>query len=174
MIAAEPAGVLDPRYSSPDATPTAWSEARRQLSEAAVSWFTSVRPDGRPHATTVATVWLDDAVHIVTGPDERKARNLATNASCVVTTGTNAWEGLDVVVEGTARRVADAPTLGRLAEAYLAKYGDAFRFEVRDDSLWSTDGGAAIAFRVDPSQAFGFGKGERFSQTRWRFSGEAR
>jgi hypothetical protein len=170
MIAIEPEGVLDPRYSSPGATPTAWSEARQHLAEAPVSWFTSVRPDGRPHATTVATVWVDDAVHIVTGPDERKARNLQADAACLVTTGTNAMEGLDVVVEGTAIRVTDDATLGRIAAAYIAKYGEMFRFHVRDASLWSEDGGLGLAFRVEPRQAFAFGKGERFSQTRWRFA----
>src|SRR4029078_5051586 len=89
MIAIEPEGVLDPRYSSPGATPTAWSEARQHLAEAPVIWFTSVRPDGRPHATTVATVWVDDAVHIVTGPDERKARNTQAADERPVNSGTD-------------------------------------------------------------------------------------
>jgi hypothetical protein len=113
---------------------------------------------------------VDDAVHIVTGPDERKARNLQADAACLVTTGTNAMEGLDVVVEGTAIRVTDDATLGRIAAAYIAKYGEMFRFHVRDASLWSEDGGLGLAFRVEPRQAFAFGKGERFSQTRWRFA----
>ena len=30
-------------------------------------------------------------------------------------------------------------------------------------------GGDVLVFRVEPSTAFGFGKGETFSQTRWRF-----
>lgn len=170
MIARDPAGTLDPRYSTQDATPTPWAEARRLLADAPVSWFTSVRPDGRPHVTTVASVWVDDAVHVVTGPAERKARNLDHNRACVVTTGTNAMDGLDVVVEGTAVRVTDATALGRVAAAFVDKYGELFRFEVRDESLWSAEGGTALVFRIEPVTAFGFGKGSRFSQTRWRFA----
>jgi len=36
-------------------------------------------------------------------------------------------------------------------------------------SLRETDTGAAWVFEVSPTKVFGFGKGEPFSQTRWRF-----
>src|SRR5207248_5497592 len=43
-----------------------------------------------------------------TGTEEQKSKNLASNPSCILTTGTNRLHtGLDVVVEGTARRVTD-------------------------------------------------------------------
>jgi hypothetical protein len=29
--------------------------------------------------------------------------------------------------------------------------------------------GKALVYRIDPTTAFGFGKGTSFSQTRWRF-----
>ena len=73
-----------------------------------IYWLSTVRPDGRPHVTPIAAVWLDGALHFCTGPTERKAKNLARNRYCVVTTGTNALEGLDVVIEGEAVRVTDA------------------------------------------------------------------
>jgi len=47
--------------------------------------------------------------------------------------------------------------------------GEPFVFTVRDGGFWSDDGGNALVFEVRPMKAFGFGKGDRFSQTRWRF-----
>ncbi len=107
---------LDPRFSDPVASAVPWEDAQRVLEDAQLAWITTVRTDGRPHVTPLVTVWLDDALHFCTGPDEQKARNLAANPNVVVTTGCNQWdEGLDVVVEGEAQRVTDAPTLERLA-----------------------------------------------------------
>ena len=142
----------------------------RELHSAQAYWISTVRPDGRPHVTTIAAIWLDGALHFVTGERERKARNLERNAKCVVTTGCNGFEGLDVVVEGDAIRVTDRPTLKRLADAYVAKYGDLFVFTPRDDGNFSAKGSTdpGLAFRVRSSKAFGFAKGP-FSQTRWRF-----
>ena len=171
MAQDEPAAELDPRFSDPGATPTPWPEAREELKRAKAYWLSTVRPDGRPHVTTVAAVWVDDALHFTTGRTERKAKNLAQNARCVITTGTNTFEGLDVVVEGEAVRVTDEARLRRLADAYVAKYDQLFVFDVRDGALWiegSDDPG--LAYEIRPVKAFGFGKGNPFSQTRWQFS----
>jgi hypothetical protein len=54
---------LDPRFSDPHAAPTSWAVAREQLAASKTYLLTTVRPDGRPHATTIAAVWLDEAVH---------------------------------------------------------------------------------------------------------------
>jgi general stress protein 26 len=167
----EPTAELDPRFSDPTATPTPWVEAREQLEGAKAYWLSTVRPDGRPHVTTIAAVWVDGALHFTTGQTERKAKNLAHNANCVVTTGTSAFEGLDVVIEGDAVRVTDEARLQRLADAYVEKYDQLFVFDVRDGALWiegSDDPG--LAFEVRPTKGFGFGKGVSFSQTRWRFT----
>ena len=88
----------------------------------------------------------------------------------VVTTGTDAFEGLDVVLEGEAVRVTDQATLERLAAAYLPKYDGMFVFEARDGELHN-EGSAdpALAFEVRAAKAFGFAKGASFSQTRYRF-----
>jgi nitroimidazol reductase NimA-like FMN-containing flavoprotein (pyridoxamine 5'-phosphate oxidase superfamily) len=170
MAMQDPVAELEPQFSSPGATPTPWAEARGLLERAEVYWLSTVRPYGRPHVTPLLAVWLDGALCFCTGESERKARNLARNAHCVLTTGRNALhEGLDVVVEGDATRVSDAPTLRRVAEAYAAKYGNDWRFAVRDGGLQGAEGNTALVFAVRPAKAFGFGKGEPFSQTRWRF-----
>ncbi|MGW1379027.1 pyridoxamine 5'-phosphate oxidase family protein [Streptomyces sp. NPDC002446] len=168
---------LDPNYSSADARATGWSAAVGGMSEAEIFWLATVRPDGRPHVTPVLAVWSEDALHFATGPGERKAKNLAANTHCALTTstagGNDLHVGLDVVVEGEAVQVDDEPTLHRLAELYVEKYGDDWRFEVRDGAFQGR-GGRAVVFRVEPRRAFGFGRGEAvFSQTRWTFDGGA-
>jgi general stress protein 26 len=168
-MARRPLTELDARYSSDGAAPTSWEEASARLEDAEVFWISTVRPDGRPHVTPLISVWLDGALHFCTGPDERKARNLERNPHCILTTGRNALgEGLDIVVEGEAERVEDDARLRRIADAYLSKYGDDWRFTV-DDGAFAHDGFTALVFEVLPKTAFGFRKGEEFSQTRWRF-----
>src|ERR1700730_14996128 len=83
-------------FSSPNASPTGWPKARAGLQEAAVYWLSTVRPDGRPHATPLIGLWLDGALYFCTGPTERKARNLAYNPHCILTTGRNTLDGLDL------------------------------------------------------------------------------
>ena len=165
----DPLTRLDPRYSDTEATPPPWPEAAILLGEAELFWISTVRPDGRPHVTPLPAVWLDGALHFCTGPDERKAKNLAHNAHVTLTTGTNIWDkGYDLVVEGEAVRVSDDGRLRELAAAWEAKYGSFWRFEVRD-GYFHHGPGHAVVFAVAPRTVFGFGKGEPFSQTRWRF-----
>lgn len=165
----EPAGELDPRYSSEGVSAHAWAEAEAVLEEAELFWVSTVRPDRRPHVTPVLAVWHEGALHFGTGPGERKAHNLAENPHVVLTTGVNSWtEGYDVVVEGDAVRVTDEGRLRVLAAAWEAKYGPRWHYEVRD-GCFQHEPGPAYVYAVAPHTVFGFGKGEPFSQTRWRF-----
>ena len=165
----QPAGELDPRFSSEGASPTPWAEAVGRLEHSEVYWISTARPDGRPHVTPLLAVWLDGALHFCTGPGEQKAKNLAANPKCVLTTGTSALlEGLDLVIEGEAVRVRDDARLRRLAEAWESKYGSDWHFDVRDGAF-RHEAGDALVFEVAPSTAFGFRKGD-YSQTRWRFA----
>ncbi|WP_433268807.1 pyridoxamine 5'-phosphate oxidase family protein [Actinosynnema sp. CS-041913] len=163
-----PATDIDPRYGDPGATPTPWSTAEERLATAELFWLSTVRPDGRPHVTPLLAVWHGGALHVCTGQDERKARNLAENPQVVLTTGTNALHGgLDVVVEGEATRVVDPTELQALADVWEAKYGPDWHFDVADGGF-ANPHGVALVFRVEPATAFGFGKAP-YSQTRWRF-----
>ena len=173
----EPAVRLSP-FSSKDAVATAWAQARRALQDAEVYWLSTVRPDGRPHVTPLLGVWLNEALHFCTGSTERKAKNLAENSQCVLTTGCNDLEGLDLVVEGQAITVTDRSDLRAIADCFESKYGSHF---TSPDGTWSGLGDAIrsadeqvavsriLVFRVDPTTAFGFGKGTAYSQTRWGF-----
>ena len=168
MTAQDPVTELDPRYSDDAATQTVWAEARRRLQDAELFWVTTVRPDGRPHTTPLIAVWLDGALYFTTGPTEQKAKNIAQNRHCILMTGCNALkEGVDLVVEGDAVKVSDDDKLVRIADAYVAKYGEEWRFEVRDGAFHHGPGTAWV-FEVAPSTAYGFAKGD-YSHTRWRF-----
>jgi nitroimidazol reductase NimA-like FMN-containing flavoprotein (pyridoxamine 5'-phosphate oxidase superfamily) len=169
VTADEPETTLDERFSSPDATRTDWEDGRERIEEAELFWISTVRPDGRPHVTPLISVWLDGAAYFCTGPSERKAKNLAQNPNCILTTGCNLLdEGLDVVIEGEAERVTDDARLTRIADAYESKYGSEWHFDVRDGAFHQGDDIEALVFEVSPATAFGFRKGE-YSQTRWRF-----
>jgi Pyridoxamine 5'-phosphate oxidase len=166
----EPQAELDHRFSSEEARATAWADARAELEHAEVYWLTTVRADGRPHVTPLIAVWQDDALYFCTGPTEQKAKNLAHNRHCVITTGANAiGKGLDVVVEGDAVKLTGDGALRRVAEAYESKYGTDWHFDV-EDGAFHHEAGEAWVFAVAPSKTFAFAKGEPFGQTRFRFA----
>ncbi len=160
-------------FSQPGATPTPWSAGLREILAADTFWLSTVRPDGRPHVTPLIAVWHDEAIWFATGPEERKAENLATNSACLLTTGRSdlARGALDVVLEGNAERVSSDPELEPIAAAFAAKYGTAiWDYVVREGTfIHRPSGGRVIVFRVRPARGLGFRKGDSFSQTSWRF-----
>ncbi|MEJ7585187.1 MAG: pyridoxamine 5'-phosphate oxidase family protein [Acidimicrobiales bacterium] len=179
MPATEPLVELDQRFSSKGATAHPWSEVREVLERAEMFWLSTVRRDGRPHVTPLPAVWLDGALHFCTGPGEQKARNLAVNRQCVLTTGGATFlSGLDVVVEGRADRVTDVTVLKRLAAMWKAKLDWSFDvvdggFRERTSEIAGEEfdaEGIAHVFEVAPAKILAFDKGEPFSQTRYRFS----
>jgi nitroimidazol reductase NimA-like FMN-containing flavoprotein (pyridoxamine 5'-phosphate oxidase superfamily) len=173
MTVKMPATELHTGFSSKRATPTNWAQGRRQIDEAQVFWVSTVRPDGRPHVIPLLAVWLEDAMYFCTGPHERKAKNLEQNQHCILTTGQNGLDGLDVVIEGHAAEVSDAAELGQVADSYESKYGGRL---TAPEGTWfglsdTIRAGRARVYRVTPTIVLGFAKGEQFSQTRWRFAG---
>ena len=164
-----PTTKIDPRFSDPNAEAAPWSDVAGALERAELYWLTTVRADGRPHVTPLVGVMHDGVVHFCTGLREQKARNLEHSAFVAVTTGVNAWaQGMDVVVEGSVERITDPATLQALADAYVAKYGEAWRFEVEGDGFKSEGGGPAAVFRVAPSKVMAFAK-DPHAQTTFRF-----
>ena len=171
MAANEPRAELDERFSSPGAEPRPWSQVVDLLEQSEIFWLSTVRRDGRPHVTPLPAMWLDGALHFCTGPGEQKAKNLESNPQCVLTTGGNAFRaGVDVVVEGAAVRVEDNARLHRLAAMWQQKLD--WPFEVVDGGFRDpAPAGADLAyvFAVAPRKVLAFGKGEPYSQTRYRF-----
>ena len=119
--------------------------------------------------TPLIGVAQDGAVHFCTGLREQKARNLEARREVALTTGNNTWaRGLDIVVEGTAVRVTDRDALQSLADAYEAKYGSVWHFDVGDGVFLSSGGDAAV-FRIEPAKVLAFAK-EPHGQTTYRLA----
>jgi general stress protein 26 len=164
----EPVGELHAGFSSPGATARPWSEVERVLTEAKMFWLSTVRGDGRPHVTPIPAVWDGGALHVCTGDQEQKAKNLARDPRCVLTTGTDQIDaGLDVVVEGAVARVRDRARLQRLAALWKQRLD--WDFQVTDEGFGDGAGRNGLVFAVTPAKILAFGKGEPYSQTRFRF-----
>ncbi|PFX01169.1 hypothetical protein CJ469_03982 [Nocardia farcinica] len=165
----EPTVHLDPRFSSPDATPPTWSAVRDALDAAALFWLSTVRRDGRPHVVPLPAVLHDGALHFCTGEQEQKAVNLAADPRCALSHGNGRDdEGLDVVVEGTAVRVTDRTRLETLAQLWKTKLD--WDFEATDRGFREVHGsGEAVVFALTPVKVLAFAKGESYSQTAYRF-----
>jgi len=165
---AEPTAELNAGFSEPGATARPWSEVDEVLTVSEMFWLSTTRRDGRPHVTPLPAIWLDGALHICTGDQEQKSRNLEADPRCVLTTGTNQLHaGLDVVVEGVAIRVTDRPTLERLAALWKSKLD--WDFQVGDDGFRDGDQRTGLVFAVKPQKVLSFGKSP-YSQTRYRFT----
>jgi nitroimidazol reductase NimA-like FMN-containing flavoprotein (pyridoxamine 5'-phosphate oxidase superfamily) len=169
VMATTPTTELDARYGEEGAAATPWVEVERILTAAELYWLTTIRPEGGPHMTPLIGVYHDGAVHFCTGPEERKARNLAGNSHVVMSTGTNTLHaGTDVVVEGAAARVTDDAAVAALARAWEDKYGEEWHFDVHDGAFHHK-GGSAHVYRVEPTRAYAFGKAP-YSHTRYTFT----
>jgi hypothetical protein len=122
--------------------------------------------------TPLLAVWSLDGVCFTTGGQERKARNLEHNPRCVLTTGTNALTGLDIVIEGVASVVVERSAREQAVADLESKYGTHL---TSPEGTWHGLGEAVIAgdtrlYRVAPTVGFAFGKLPTSSQTRytWR------
>jgi nitroimidazol reductase NimA-like FMN-containing flavoprotein (pyridoxamine 5'-phosphate oxidase superfamily) len=168
MLDSEPDVVLGP-FSSAEAQATPWASALAILGEAEVFWLSTVRPDGRPHVTPLLAVWSLGGVCFTTGGQERKAQNLESDPRCVLTTGTNALTGVDVVIEGVASLVEERAERAQAVSHFERKYGPHL---TSSDGAWYGLGEAVLAgdvrlYRVAPTVGFAFGKLPAASQTRY-------
>lgn len=164
----EPHTELDPRFSDPDTEPISWRDTVAVIESAQVAWITTVRADGRPHVTPLVAIWHEGAYYFATGPTEQKAVNLRSSPAVAITTGCNGWDrGLDVVVEGTALRITDRPTLEHLAVVWAAKWDGRWRYRVDADGFRHEDGdhGPVNVYEVRPVKTLAFGK-QPFTHTR--------
>jgi general stress protein 26 len=166
MTGTEPAAQLVEEFSDPDATALPWAEVVGVLESAEMFWLSTVRRDGRPHVAPLPAMWLNGKLHFCTGGHEQKAKNIAANPRCVLTTGTSSYRsGIDVVVEGSAERVTDNGLLTRLARLWKDKID--WVFEVGGGVFLDTNSpGAALVFAVTPSKILAFTKAP-YSQTRY-------
>ncbi|MGV7904582.1 pyridoxamine 5'-phosphate oxidase family protein, partial [Mycobacterium kansasii] len=71
------------------AVATSWAEVVAALEGTRIFRLSTVRADGRPHVCPLPAMWLDGRLFFVTGLEEQKARNLARDPRCVLSTGTD-------------------------------------------------------------------------------------
>jgi general stress protein 26 len=172
---ANPIATLDARFSHHEAQPRAWTDAETLLDTAERYTLVTVRADGRPHATSIIGAWLDDAMYFCTGAGEQKAKNLDANPRCLVTHGNHsAADSLDLVLEGQAVQEGDTAVLQQVADRYVEKYGEEWRFEVVEGGFRAGDAGTSEGeptrvYRIAPQTVFGFTNGDLPGQTRWTF-----
>jgi PPOX class probable F420-dependent enzyme len=139
-----------------------WSWAERQLAASRNYWVVTLWPDGRPHAMPVWAVWdADDrSLWFASSLRSRKARNVAGDPRCVITTD-NADD--PVVVEGTAEIVTDGVCIARVIELINEKYSTEYAVDFLDPTTQAT-------VRIRPRWAFGLLQADfEGSPTRWEF-----
>jgi hypothetical protein len=160
------------RYGSP-ALP--WSRPLEQLAARTPRpdtpfFLGTCRPDGRPHSAGIGALWDAGTLYFTSGPDARKARNLAANPACTISVR---LEDIDLVLDGEAHRVTDRPTLEQVA----ARYRDGgWPAEVDRDAFTAPFSAPSAGpppwhlYRLDIHNAVGVATAEPFGATRWRFS----
>jgi hypothetical protein len=153
-----------------------WSRAGDQLARGALGaqmsqFLGTVRPDGRPHSAGVGATWSEGDLYFTSGPGTQKARNLAENPAA---TFSIRLEGLDLVLEGTATRVTDKPTLERVVALFRAGGWPA---EVENEAFTAPYSAPSAGpppwhlYRFTLHTAFGVATAEPYGATRWRFQG---
>jgi general stress protein 26 len=137
-----------------------WSWAADRLTSARNYWVTSRWPDGRPHSMPVWGMWDDSILWFTSGIRSRKVRNLTADPRCVVTTE----DASDpVIIDGTARIVADAASIRRVLDMMNDKYGT----DLEESFL---DPGVNATISVRPHTVIGMRHGDFLgSPTRWAF-----
>ena len=151
-----------------------WSRAAEALTGTlgpeVACFLSTVRPDGRPHAAGIGVAVHEGALFFTSGPGTRKSRNLAANPACTISLR---LDGIDLVVEGEARRVTDAATLETVAALFrdggwpAEVAGDAFTAPF---SAQSAGPPPWHLFRMPFGTAFGVGLREPFGASRWTFA----
>jgi len=156
--------------------PLEWDRARgllARLNGPDVTYFLcTIRPDGRPHVTGVGALWIDGDLYIVSGPQTRKSKNVAAKAACSIAVRLT---GMDVVLDGTARRTTDLETLGRVAAQYRergwpAQVDAAAHGFTAPYSAPSAGPPPWHVYRFVFDTAMGVAGAEPYGATRWRFA----
>jgi general stress protein 26 len=167
MPEVEPAVQLNEGFSEPGAAAPPWAEVAGVLSASEMVWLSTVRRDGRPHVTPLPAIWADGGMYFCVGSHEQKARNLESDARCVLAAGANQFRsGLDVVIEGTAVRVTGHAQLQRLAAMWKSRLD--WDFMVTDGGFIDPADRFGLVFGVTPAKVLAFGKNP-YTQTRYNF-----
>jgi hypothetical protein len=97
-----------------------WDRALKALGTGSVGpeipcFLCTVRSNGRPHSAGIGGAEHNGGLYFTSGPKTRKSRNLAENPACTLSLR---LDGIDLILEGNARRVADSATLEAVAAVF--------------------------------------------------------
>ena len=149
---------IEPPGSGTGLLPWAWAEER--LIGSRNYWLATSWPDGRPHVMPVWAVWHARALWFSSGIHSRKAKNLAHDPRCVLTTED---AQRPVVIEGEAELLTEHADLELLLKLENAKYDTNYGMDMLAPDF-------ARAYRVRPLWAFGLVSDDfTGSPTRWTF-----
>src|SRR5581483_12416225 len=70
-----------------------------------------------PHVNGIGAQWVDGAWWFETGEHSRKARNVARDPRCTISIAVHEF---DLIVDGTAEKITDPPTVAKMAEVWAA------------------------------------------------------
>lgn len=144
------------RFPKDEAEHLAWTHAEERLRGARRYWLTTVRADGRPHATPLWGVWVEGALYFDGLPTTTWGRNLATRPEVTL----HIEDGADtVILEGHVEDLTTDASLGqRIADAWTAKYG-----------RLAPDAATRGIFRLRPRRARGWSREDLTDGTGWAF-----
>jgi len=139
-----------------------WSWAEQQLTTSHNFWLATHWPDGRPHVMPVWAVWTDRMLLFSSSKQSRKARNLANDPRCVLSTEDSQNP---VIVEGVANLLSDRADLEAFLAATNAKYATTYDLDMVDPTK-------NCSYRLRPTWIFGL-QADDFTgtPTRWSFDG---
>jgi len=82
-------------------------------------WLATINADGSPHVTGIGAMWHDGSFWFETGPNTRKAKNIARDPRCTLSV---AMTDYDLVLEGSATKITDATTVATLAAQWAESW----------------------------------------------------
>lgn len=140
-----------------------WSHVRERMEKAMHYWVSTVSPEGRPHATPVDGLWLDDRLYFGGGAQTRRHRNLIANAAVCI----HLESASDVVIlHGDAMELhqPERALAVRLSEESKKKYGYGPKPEdyEKAEGVFVFRPRMALAWKQFPKDA-----------TRWHFDDES-
>jgi general stress protein 26 len=136
-----------------------WSWAEQRLTSSHDYWLATMTQLGAPHLMPVWAVWEHGTLWFSSSNGSRKARNLALEPRCSLSTD-NPLE--PVVVHGRALRITDRNSLEAMLAAENAKYGTSYGFELVDPA-------ANSVFALRPEWVFALDSAD-FAGSPTRFS----
>jgi hypothetical protein len=139
-----------------------WEEVERRLTVSHDYWCATVRPGGAPHVMPVWGVWLAGRLWFSSGLRSRKARDLAVEPRCTLTTDD---ARNPVVLGGVSSRIVEPEPIRAFVAAVNAKYAAGLTVGFQDPAVNGT-------FAVTPQRMIALSDGDfTGSPTRWTFAG---